>query len=97
MNKKSNDEFVIDTRCGLSCASCVFRESTGCGGCIATNGHPFHGECSVAICCQDKGLLHCGECPDFPCQMLHEYSFDDKHGDNPKGARIEQCKQWAER
>ena len=52
---------LIDTRCGLSCVNCVFRERTGCGGCIATKGHPFHGECSVAICCQNKGFLHCGE------------------------------------
>jgi len=95
MKEKFNEEYIIDTRCGLSCVNCEFRERTGCGGCIETNGHPFHGECSVAICCQNKGFLHCGECPDFPCQMLHDYSFDPVHGDNPQGARIEQCKKWA--
>jgi hypothetical protein len=30
-------------------------ESHGCGGCIETNGHPFHGECPIAICRQEKG------------------------------------------
>jgi len=95
MNKRHNEEYVIDTRCGLNCVNCAFRERTKCGGCIKTNGHPFHGECSVAICCQNRGLLHCGECIDFPCQMLHDFSFDPKHGDNPPGARIEQLRKWA--
>lgn len=88
-------ELIIDTRCGLSCAGCTYREKTGCGGCIATEGHPFHGECAVAVCCQSKGLLHCGLCSEFPCKLLHDYSYDPQHGDNPKGARIEQCREWA--
>jgi len=95
MKEESDVELIIDTRCGLSCADCSFRERMGCGGCIATNGHPFHGECPVAICCQDKGFLHFGECPDIPCQMLSDYSSDPVHGDNPHGARIEQCRIWA--
>ena len=95
MTEKSHEERIIDTRCGLSCVHCDFRERTGCGGCIESNGHPFHGECAVAMCCQNKGFLHCGECPDIPCQMLLDYSFDPQHGDNPQGARIEQCKKWA--
>jgi hypothetical protein len=53
-------EYAIDTRCGLICATCTFREKFNCGGCISTNGHPFHGECAVAICCQDKDFLFCG-------------------------------------
>ncbi|MCL2488397.1 MAG: DUF3795 domain-containing protein [Oscillospiraceae bacterium] len=84
---------TIDTRCGLVCAGCGFIESHGCGGCIATGGRPFHGECPVAVCCQDRGHLHCGECPDIPCALLTEYSFHPEHGDN--GARIERCKKWA--
>lgn len=86
---------MIDTRCGLSCGKCEYREACNCGGCIATNGHPFHGECPVAMCCQEKGFHHCGECPDIPCQLLVQYSSDPEQGDNPPGARIEQCKKWA--
>ena len=89
-------EFMIETRCGLSCVTCTYRESTGCGGCIATNGHPFHGECRLAVCCQDRGHLHCGECPEFPCQLLKDFSSNAEHGDDPPGARIEQCRIWAE-
>lgn len=87
----------IDTRCGLCCESCGFREPCNCGGCIATNGHPFHGECPVAVCCQEKGFVHCGQCPDLPCVLMVQYSIEDKeHGDNPPGARIEQCRKWRE-
>lgn len=86
---------MIDSRCGLHCTGCTFKEPCNCGGCIETNGHPFHGECPVAICCQDKGFVHCGECPQIPCELLTRYSCDPVNGDNPHGARIEQCKKWA--
>ena len=86
----------ITSRCGLRCDVCSFRESCNCGGCIATAGVPFHGECIVAKCCQSRGYLHCGECPELPCRQLYAYSCEDKeHGDNPPGARIEQCRRWA--
>ena len=87
---------MIDTRCGLRCEGCPYKESANCGGCIATQGKPFHGACSVALCCQERTLVHCGQCVDFPCDLLKSYSCDPVHGDNPPGARIEQCRQWAE-
>lgn len=87
----------IETRCGLLCSKCSFKESHNCKGCIETNGHPFHGECPVAICCQENGYIHCGECPDIPCELLKQYSCDPEHGDHPVGARIEQCKKWAKK
>lgn len=86
---------LIDSRCGLHCTGCEWKGTCGCGGCIETNGHPFHGECPVAVCCQNKGYTHCGECPEIPCKQLYTYSvLDQEHGDNPPGARIEQCKRW---
>ena len=57
---------MIDSRCGLHCTTCTYKEPCGCGGCIETNGHPFHGACPVAQCCQEKGFYHCGECPELP-------------------------------
>ena len=87
---------MCESRCGLLCSSCSYRESCNCGGCVETNGHPFHGECPIADCCQKKGFEHCGQCPDLPCEQLYAYSYLDKeHGDNPPGARIEQLKKWA--
>lgn len=74
---------MIDSRCGLHCTGCEYKETCGCNGCIETNGHPFHGECPVAVCCQDKGFLHCGECSDIPCELLTQYSCDPEHGDTP--------------
>ncbi len=85
---------VIDSRCGLHCTGCAYKEPCSCGGCIETNGHPFHGECPVAMCCQEKGIVHCGECAEIPCELLTQYSCDPEHGDKPCGARIEQCRKW---
>lgn len=87
---------MIDSRCGLNCTSCTWRESHGCGGCIETNGHPFHGECPIAICCQQKGYTHCGECDIIPCDKLYGYSYlDPEHGDKPQGARVARCRSFA--
>lgn len=87
---------MIDSRCGLHCTDCEYREPCNCGGCIETNGRPFHGECPVAVCCQDRGFVHCGECPELPCELLMRYSCDPEQGDTPYGARIEQCRRWQE-
>lgn len=63
---------------------------------METNGHPFHGECSIAMCCQAKGHVHCGECDIIPCEKLYAYSYlDPEHGDKPQGARVEVCRHWA--
>jgi len=87
---------IIDSRCGLHCTGCSWKESHGCGGCIETNGHPFHGECPVAQCCQNKGLTHCGECDIMPCEQLYAYSYlDPEHGDKPQRSRIDVCRRWA--
>ena len=83
------------SRCGLCCTGCAYRTDRNCGGCIETNGRPFHGEFPVAKCCQERGFVHCGECPEIPCGLLTQYSCDPEHGDTPQGARIERCKRWA--
>lgn len=86
---------MIDSRCGLHCTDCTWKASHGCGGCIETMGHPFHGECPIALCCQEKGYTHCGECDNIPCDKLYAYSYlDPEHGDKPQGARIAVCRQW---
>ena len=83
---------MIVSRCGLHCTGCGYKASCGCGGCIETNGHSFHGECPVAICCQKKAV-HCGSSPTFLVNYCC-YSCDPMHGDTPHGARNEQCKRW---
>ena len=93
------DELLtVQSRCGLLCGKCTFRKSHNCAGCIETNGRPFHGECPIAVCCQGKGLKHCGECAIIPCEKLNRYScLDPEHGDKPPGARIEICRLWKNR
>jgi general stress protein 26 len=91
------DELLtVQSRCGLLCAGCTYKESHGCKGCLKLDGKPFWGTCDVAKCCINKGYPHCGECPDMPCQDLRNMSYgDDEHNDKPEGARIEVCKAWA--
>ena len=91
------EDKIIDSRCGLHCTGCEYKRTYGCGGCIETGGHPFHGECPVAVCCQNQGIAHCGECAALPCGLLRRYSCDPEHGDASPGARIEQCIRWAHR
>lgn len=50
--------------CGLDCAGCSFKEN--CGGCAATGGKPFGGECMVAKCC---AVNHCGDFATKVCAL----------------------------
>lgn len=84
-------EDMFDSFCGLKCSACEFKEKNNCGGCIASEGKPFHGKCEVAECAKSKYKRFCGECEHFPCDILKRYSFDKEHGDN--GARMEHCKE----
>lgn len=83
---------MIESRCGTLCNACTYKETVGCKGCVAMD-KPFWGDtCAVKSCCESKQQSHCGECHDFPCALLHEFSYDKEQGDN--GKRIEQCKLW---
>lgn len=83
---------VPESRCGILCSTCPYREQMGCAGCVHIE-KPFWGEsCPVKACCEEKQHTHCGQCAAFPCGLLHEMSYDEKQGDN--GKRIEQCRCW---
>ncbi|QEH67040.1 DUF3795 domain-containing protein [Cellulosilyticum sp. ST5] len=85
---------MIQSRCGILCDECSYKEQVGCKGCVNID-KPFWGEsCSVQSCCVDKKHEHCGQCGQFPCDTLHGFAYDKEQGDN--GRRIEQCKKWAE-
>ena len=85
---------MVESRCGLLCSQCGYRESTGCKGCVRIE-KPFWGEsCPVKACCEGAGLSHCGQCEKFPCPMLHDFAYDPQQGDG--GRRILQCRQWKE-
>lgn len=78
--------------CGTYCGVCEWKDKIGCKGCKANRGIMFWGECDIAKCCIGKGLAHCGECPDMPCQKLRDLFDDPEHGD--RGARLCNLKNW---
>lgn len=79
---------MIQSRCGILCNECRFTE---CKGCVNID-NPFWGNCPVKSCCEQKKHSHCGECAEFPCDLLNSFAYDEKEGD--EGKRIEQCKKW---
>lgn len=79
--------------CGAYCGTCKWKARINCLGCHHYEGKMFWGTCAVATCCIEKGLLHCGLCPDVPCQTLKEAFDHPEHGDN--GERLTNLKSWA--
>lgn len=93
-----NEALQVQSVCGLLCDRCEFKNTHGCGGCINTKGHPFYGECHIAVCCQNKGYIHCGQCNQMPCEELFQYSCgNSEHCDKPAGARINMLRYWAKK
>lgn len=83
---------MVQSRCGILCNECSYREQVQCKGCVNIK-KPFWGEsCPVKSCCESNSLEHCGLCKQFPCDLLNQFAYDKEQGDD--GKRIEQCKQW---
>ena len=82
---------MTESRCGIICSECKYREEMGCAGCVNISD-PFWGKCEVKQCCEGKGHSHCGECGEFACDKLKKFAYDPKQGDG--GKRIEQCRKW---
>lgn len=83
---------MIESRCGILCDKCEYKELADCKGCVNI-AKPFWGDsCPVKSCCESKEKEHCGECGEFPCELLKSFSYDKEQGDN--GKRIEQCRKW---
>lgn len=83
---------MIESRCGLLCSQCSYREQVDCPSCVHMS-KPFWGDiCPVKSCCEAKSKEHCGQCNDFPCDLLHQFAYETEQSDN--GKRIEQCKEW---
>jgi len=85
---------IVESRCGLLCSKCEYREKMDCQGCAAID-KPFWGDCPVKSCCESKNQEHCGQCSDFPCDLLKQFAYDAEQGDD--GKRIETCREWAEK
>lgn len=57
--------------CGVTCAPCPDHAAGKCPGCRETawGDDP----CPPVRCCREKGIRFCGECGDFPCEMMAEF------------------------
>jgi hypothetical protein len=56
--------------CGKNCEDCP-EAHVNCKGCAYQLGLPQGGDCAVFRCCAvDRGLEHCGLCPDFACNLF---------------------------
>ena len=84
---------MVESRCGILCSKCRYREEVNCQGCSVID-KPFWGDsCPVKDCCEERKYDHCGQCPDIPCDLLTQFSYDKEQGDN--GKRIKTCRTWA--
>ena len=86
---------MIKSRCGIVCDTEMCKEAFGvdCPGCLHISKPIWADSCLVKDCCEGKKHNHCGECEDFPCELLKSFAYHEEHGDD--GAMIEQCKEWA--
>lgn len=85
---------MVESRCGLMCSACAYREQVGCAGCVNIE-KPFWGEvCPVKACCEERGHEHCGQCAAFPCALLNQFAYDEEQGDG--GERIACCRHWGD-
>lgn len=57
----------METICGVDCSECGFKEN--CGGCKATNGHPFGEPCMIAQCCNNNGNDECNKFCLLSCKL----------------------------
>ena len=84
-------EDLIDSYCGMDSSKCGYVKAQLCDGCTAKNGNPTIENCEIVACASTRNKRFCGECEDFPCEILERYAYDKEHGDN--GKRIECCKE----
>lgn len=69
------DKYEKLSLCGLYCGGCKnYKENFNCMGC--RNEKELVNDCPTRLCCINKGLLHCGECNDFPCKVLNDFYND---------------------
>ena len=48
-------------------------EEIKCDGCRAKRQSTYCKTCAISKCASEKGLDFCGECTDFPCELLSDF------------------------
>lgn len=83
---------MAESRCGVCCSQCGRAEEVHCTGCLNMKLPFWGGECKVKSCCEKRGFVHCGQCPEFPCEM--EANMGRERGFDP-APRLAACRKWA--
>jgi len=81
----------VESRCGILCSQCKYLKQCG-GGCLKISKHFWGYSCPVKDCCEGRGHDHCGQCSEFPCELLNEFAYDKEQSDD--GKRIRTCGRW---
>ncbi|MCQ4794215.1 DUF3795 domain-containing protein [Anaerofustis stercorihominis] len=82
---------MYESRCGVPCSECERKEDVGCIGCLNMEKPFWGGDCHVKKCAEDKDYHHCGECKDFPCEVVS--TMGTEMGFDPK-PRLDNLKKW---
>lgn len=83
----------VESRCGIKCSTCNFQKEGRCAGCLHIE-KPFWADvCPIKSCSEEKKVVCCGNCIEFPCVLLTSFAYDKENGDH--GERIKTCKEWA--
>ena len=58
--------------CGVDCSVCSDYISEKCPGCRQTEW-PEGDACPPVSCCGERAIRFCGECGQFPCEMMKDF------------------------
>jgi hypothetical protein len=65
-------------------------DDIGCLGCHGSIRSRWCASCSIRQCTEEKGILTCAFCDEFPCEKLKEYYEEDKCGDKSRAHMLMQ-------
>ena len=54
------------------------EEDRVCDGCLSSQQAIMCRRCAMRTCSIDKGITHCAECSDFPCQTIIDFNNDGR-------------------
>ncbi len=93
-----DDRLALIGACGLYCGACPHFAGSGSpeasdGSCLGCHGsipemHPWCAECGIRACAEERELLHCGECADYPCEKTEAFHGDGKRHHAETAANI---------
>jgi hypothetical protein len=79
-NDNEDIRMMVSKELGIS------PEKASCKGCRNENGRCAHlpTTCRLYPCAEQRGIKHCCDCSDFPCDYLHPYADNAKLWHNTK-------------